>query len=740
MIDAQAADSTPQAGESKALDDEPDTTHNTTANNKSSSPHKRARKTEITIQRAGNRSTTSLKRIFDLPPEIFHEVASHLTPTELLFLARSNKFFRNIFMSRSSINVWRSAFGNVPDLPPCPPDLCEPQYASLLFSKTCSECGARVLRRMDAQLHVRLCNSCREEMVHVFGVEFGLLHLLPMSPSIFPPKAGHVFVLKRDWEDLGRIIESRRSDSDADYKTWQVNRLKELQERDQHAIAVERYLDKVDAEREAELLDLKKQRRDGVEARLLEEGWSKKDMQFPIMTVGAWDELVFQPKPLTDRIWSNLRPKLVPLLEANKAYHEEQEMKSRLQAREWRLYDMMSLIQQTQPPMVEVTVHAQELDESNTFESADPTMWTDDRSVRLWMPFPSKTEFLSWNVARELVGPDVPVKEMHPEMYARREALEREVVEWQEIVQRDMIDIYQNGRDVEEDQATDEPESSTTNHKSDTQVATRRSTRLKSNANPESELQLDPHASVFPLCTVVFTKGDGTTTTNIADLPQDYQTLLRADTVFRTSQLWFYPGRFPGTIQGIDGALYHGGPWEPTDVTRDDDASDIARALLRRLGRPEATYAEMKALGFGFSCQRCSEGMPTSWIGIVRHFAEEQERWGDGQSILSRLSTPTSLVFNNTHDVADPRPCIRLLAPGAAAALEETITERYSWTTTCNICKALGVIARYDHHADPSVRSEMTEHLLSAHEIQQPSGSVHFTAIMGPFDEFSEDE
>ncbi|KAF8597363.1 hypothetical protein BDV93DRAFT_453056, partial [Ceratobasidium sp. AG-I] len=67
-------------------------------------------------------------------------IASHLTPAELLFLARSSKFFRKMFMSRSSINTWRSAFGNVPGLPPCPPELCEPQYASLLFSKSCSVC------------------------------------------------------------------------------------------------------------------------------------------------------------------------------------------------------------------------------------------------------------------------------------------------------------------------------------------------------------------------------------------------------------------------------------------------------------------------------------------------------------------------------------------------------------------------------------------------------------------------
>lgn len=62
----------------------------------------------------------------------------HLYPLDLILLVRTNKFFRQLFMRRSAIQVWRSAEGNVIGLPPCPKGLCEPQYAALVFTKTCS--------------------------------------------------------------------------------------------------------------------------------------------------------------------------------------------------------------------------------------------------------------------------------------------------------------------------------------------------------------------------------------------------------------------------------------------------------------------------------------------------------------------------------------------------------------------------------------------------------------------------
>jgi hypothetical protein len=41
-------------------------------------------------------------------------------------------------MKRSSISIWKHARSQFDDLPDCPNDLSEPQYAELLFGKTCT--------------------------------------------------------------------------------------------------------------------------------------------------------------------------------------------------------------------------------------------------------------------------------------------------------------------------------------------------------------------------------------------------------------------------------------------------------------------------------------------------------------------------------------------------------------------------------------------------------------------------
>jgi hypothetical protein len=41
-------------------------------------------------------------------------------------------------MKRSSISIWRHSRSQFDDLPDCPDDLSEPQYAELLFGKACT--------------------------------------------------------------------------------------------------------------------------------------------------------------------------------------------------------------------------------------------------------------------------------------------------------------------------------------------------------------------------------------------------------------------------------------------------------------------------------------------------------------------------------------------------------------------------------------------------------------------------
>ncbi|KAG8766803.1 hypothetical protein FRC12_006650 [Ceratobasidium sp. 428] len=98
----------------------------------------------------------------DMPIEIFTKIASHLDPIDVIFLARLNKHFRNFFMKRSSIDIWRGSIDNMLGLPGCPPDMSEPRYLSFIFMKTCTSCGKAGKTELDEVLRVRLCGSCRK--------------------------------------------------------------------------------------------------------------------------------------------------------------------------------------------------------------------------------------------------------------------------------------------------------------------------------------------------------------------------------------------------------------------------------------------------------------------------------------------------------------------------------------------------------------------------------------------------
>ncbi|CUA75450.1 hypothetical protein RSOLAG22IIIB_11742 [Rhizoctonia solani] len=151
-----------------------------------------------------------------MPPEVFNEVATHLFPADLLSLARSNKFFRKMFISRTSEYLWKQALANDPEIPECPPELTEPQYVSLLFSKTCSD-GPVSLRPF--------ANSCRDEQV----VEVSLLNdfspILPISDVTKDSRFGFGYTLRSEALKVRGAVTQAIENGDTE---WRDKRIDEM--------------------------------------------------------------------------------------------------------------------------------------------------------------------------------------------------------------------------------------------------------------------------------------------------------------------------------------------------------------------------------------------------------------------------------------------------------------------------------------------------------------------------------
>ncbi|KAI1782842.1 hypothetical protein LXA43DRAFT_1187368 [Ganoderma leucocontextum] len=141
----------------------------------------------------------------NLPLDVFIEIASHAYPLDLLRLSRTSKQLRCLLMLRSSRPIWTTALGNAVELPPCPPDMCEPLYAALVFDHHCFACGANDAFWVDYALRVRMCKQCYKTNV----VE-GTKSLLSL-PKRYRETVGEVVFMLVPSADSFRVLDPHRS-------------------------------------------------------------------------------------------------------------------------------------------------------------------------------------------------------------------------------------------------------------------------------------------------------------------------------------------------------------------------------------------------------------------------------------------------------------------------------------------------------------------------------------------------
>lgn len=112
-------------------------------------------------------------------PNALRKVAGYLEPQDLLNMARSARSLRNLLMSKDSKRIWRIS-REASEIPDCPEDLSEPQYADLLFGIGCyvrivpmhisfllmiifQYCGRARAHSLFFSLRIRLCGTCAKE-------------------------------------------------------------------------------------------------------------------------------------------------------------------------------------------------------------------------------------------------------------------------------------------------------------------------------------------------------------------------------------------------------------------------------------------------------------------------------------------------------------------------------------------------------------------------------------------------
>ncbi|KAF8597357.1 hypothetical protein BDV93DRAFT_610437 [Ceratobasidium sp. AG-I] len=646
-----------------------------------------------------------LEEIINMPLEIFTEIASHLKLDDLVSLSRASKLLRGTLMTRSAIGIWRAAERNVEGLPLCPPDLNYPQYAVLLFFKSCSICGNVTTRNLIFGLRARLCSDCAADQI----VTIESVSDVELIPVVSVPRSRKFRYLKQDWD---KMIKSRllvATHSEMALVKWEIEtRLNLVQHAEQTKI-VEAYITQVEAKRVQEIASLKAQRDKGARTRLLALGWGQNEVERIALT-RAWKWYVLEPKPLTDRIWNHVYSNILGTLLILRGQDPASLVQKRLIDRQEHLHRLLAGIRIVSPPLVDVMVPDTPRRLGPAHE--EPYLHFNlDRNDTADAPFPTTTEVLTWPLLSSLVERDVPKEEMEVVFNKGRDEVGRIIRDWQTRVDDEVMDIWREGHLNEDpgDRGMSEP----------------------AQDSPSFKV-----VGALPACTLVFGKPDGSTTSDINDLPETHQLLLRADTIFKQIAVkeqrsvvthplgpYAYPKLLPQPCSvRILEALYQGNIWDSPLWAPYPEAEELARGLLQHLGRPNATHAEMDALRLRFFCMRCSSNEIKSWDGLLEHFLDEHQAYLSTHEGLKSHPDRESIVFRNNHDVGGPldRPLVKVISRQEFEEYVCSLSVYQDDWVSCNICERLS-ISRYGYLPGILI------HLQDVHEIPEPVVGQYYT-------------
>ncbi|OJA13349.1 hypothetical protein AZE42_04511 [Rhizopogon vesiculosus] len=269
--------------------------------------------------------------------DILFHILSFLHPMDLVNLSRTSRNFRNLLLQRSSAAAWKVARLQVDDLPDCPPDMSEPQYANLVFYPHCHDCD-KVVRSILWQFRARYCLKCLfsksntvdncDTLLHVPWKRFRLASYLP---SVTSREQGYYKQLfhKKAYDEM--LVEHSKTPQDEIAAFFDKKR-KHFEEVMEHAKQCEGWSQSVASSRKCELEKLKRDCKDAIIAHITEAGY-KPELDFVGISRFEREKALFKPKTLTMQgeyvvewlewvfisvlpAWNRMRPNLILRLDA----------------------------------------------------------------------------------------------------------------------------------------------------------------------------------------------------------------------------------------------------------------------------------------------------------------------------------------------------------------------------------------------------------------------------------------
>ncbi|CAE6437519.1 unnamed protein product [Rhizoctonia solani] len=599
---------------------------------------------DVMMKDTNDVSETKLEQLqlTNLPHELISEIARRLEPLDLIHLVRVNKFFRRLFLDCSTAKVWQATLTNV-GLPPCPDeDMSEPSYAALMFLKQCTECDEPAGRHVDPIFLVRLCSSCRKEIAVKAEVGEPILQLIiTRSPFLVPSKGNQrsYWYMKYEYEDVMEdFTHLRQAHNPDELRVFLERRKRIVRDWAEKTKPLVAWVEKREKEHKHELSRIRLARRVEIEARLLKLGWVENDVRDCFYFSPDAKPLIHKAKPLDDADWSVMLPHLLAGLEMAR----EQRLRMEADRRRSDHEDIIDHWLDSLPDHmghITLTLRQKESTDNPTLGSIDilcarrRQQGNEKEVITIRIPaLPANRFVLKWPPIEELLNQNKPTEQFQLELKSKQDHLEGQLGGWRTNLEAALVKALP--------EAFSPVETQSTQYKLEARVRSEGSEKLNDN------------------------------------LSADLRTLLRADVIYKYDHKpVYYPDAFTSWAINAQTPIY------------DSASCTVAKAILKALQHPNASYLEMRALGPSFVCGRCtSDPNYLNWEEIVSHFVYEHERWKFGSRWNERYREEgggTTLVF--THDINDSsKPLVHLVAEA------DRITSPASPETECKVCLSIG--------------------------------------------------
>ncbi|CUA77062.1 Dynein heavy chain 10, axonemal [Rhizoctonia solani] len=609
-------------------------------------------------------------QLINFPHELLSEITKQLDPLDLIHLVRVNKFFRRLFLDRSTVGIWRTTLANV-GLPPCPDDSwSEPSYAALMFLKQCTECGEPAGRHADPIFLVRLCSKCRKEMAMEAPTDDITIRLIvPRSQFLVPSKGNRrpYWSMRDQYEEIKEELYELRRIRASDLRVFIDKRKNAVQNWEKTTMPLVKWVENREKEYKMELNRLESDRRTEVEARLRKLGWEQADVQLCFYHSPETEPLLYKAKLLDDKDWSIMLPYLLAGLETARENRLRMEVNCRRSDQE----DMINGWLDSLPDRfggMKLTFCQEESTESMNFGPIDilcarrRQQGTEKMSTTLALSLPTNQYVLKWPPVQELLNQDKSSEEFQPYFISKQDDLKGQLCGWRVNLEAALVKTLPEGFKP---------------------VATQ-------NSRYNLEVYTHPKRPARD------------------DISTDLRTLLRADAIFKHDHKpVYYPNRTAFTSWTIDAQ---------TPVF-DPISSAVAKAILNALHHPDASYLEMRALGPSFVCGRCTQDPSyLTWEEIVAHFVYEYERWKSASRWNEQYREQGGgITLVNTHDLdGSSKPLVHLVAEEDRAITSDAPKAK------CKVCESIG---QYYWTG----LQHIAKHVQATHLIESPVQGTHYT-------------